>query len=71
MQRRPLHDDLDPLEAQELPVQRTLRSGHGERGQLLGVDDGEGGRRWLLVPYRTAARRAGPNPTAWWPATST
>jgi diguanylate cyclase (GGDEF)-like protein/PAS domain S-box-containing protein len=49
MQRRPLHDDLEALEAVELPVSRTLRAGHGERGQLLGVEDDEGARRWLLV----------------------
>jgi diguanylate cyclase (GGDEF)-like protein/PAS domain S-box-containing protein len=57
MQRRPLHDDLAPLTADELPVQRTLRGGGGERGQLLGLDDGAGGRRWLLVnaePLRDA-----------------
>ena len=49
MHRGPLHDDLEPLEAAELPVQRSLRSGSGERGQLLGLDDGDGGRRWLLA----------------------
>ncbi len=57
LQRCPLHDELEPLAADELPVQRTLRTGGGERGQLLGLDDGDGGRRWLLVntePLRDA-----------------
>ena len=49
MQRRPLKEDLEPLTSSELPVARTLSAGCGERGQLMGVDDGEGGRRWLLV----------------------
>ena len=57
MGRHPLHDDLEPLVPAELPGQRALRSGQGERGQLLGVDDVEGGRRWLLAntePLRDA-----------------
>jgi diguanylate cyclase (GGDEF)-like protein/PAS domain S-box-containing protein len=49
MQRRPLHDDLEPLTVDELPVQRSLRTGHGERGQVIGVDGVDGDRRWLLV----------------------
>jgi diguanylate cyclase (GGDEF)-like protein/PAS domain S-box-containing protein len=60
MRLGPLHDDLEPLQADELPVQRSLRSGSGERGQLLGLDDGEGGRRWLLAntePLRDALGR--------------
>ena len=60
MQRGPLQEDLEPLEAAELPVQRSLRSGEGARGQLLGLDDGEGGRRWLLAhtePLRDALGR--------------
>jgi diguanylate cyclase (GGDEF)-like protein len=44
-----MHEDLEPLEASELAVQRSLRSGRGERGQLFGLDDGDGGRRWLLA----------------------
>jgi diguanylate cyclase (GGDEF)-like protein/PAS domain S-box-containing protein len=57
LQLRPLHDDLQPLDAIDLPVPRTLRGGFGERGQLMGVDDGGGGRRWMLVntePLRDA-----------------
>jgi diguanylate cyclase (GGDEF)-like protein/PAS domain S-box-containing protein len=49
LQRGPLHEDLEPMDASELPVPRSLRSGRGERGRLLGLDDGEGGRRWLLA----------------------
>lgn len=49
LQHGPLDDELEPMEAQDLPVQRCLRTGRGERGQLIAIDDGEGGRRWLLV----------------------
>lgn len=49
LRRAPMHEDLEPLEASELAVQRSLRSGRGERGQLFGLDDGDGGRRWLLA----------------------
>ena len=61
LQRGPLHEDLEPMEAPELPVQRSLRSGRGERGQLLGLEDGDGGRRWLLAhtePLQDALGRA-------------
>ncbi|MEN9629510.1 MAG: hypothetical protein RJA10_2737, partial [Pseudomonadota bacterium] len=57
MSRRPLDDDLELLVPAELPAQRALNVGQGERGQLLGVDDGDGGRRWLLAstePLRDA-----------------
>ena len=47
--RTPVDDDLEPLAAEELPVACTLRSARGERGRVLGLDDGEGGRRWLIV----------------------
>lgn len=49
LRRHPLHADLAPLLALDLPVARTLRVGRGECGQLLGVDDDQGDRRWLLV----------------------
>jgi diguanylate cyclase (GGDEF)-like protein/PAS domain S-box-containing protein len=45
---QPLHDDLRPMALEDLPVQRTLRSGRGERGRLVGLHD-QGQRRWLLV----------------------
>ena len=49
MQRHPVRDDLAPLDVDELPVRRTLRGAGGERGQLLGLDGDDDGRRWLLV----------------------
>ncbi|MBL8333545.1 MAG: diguanylate cyclase, partial [Rubrivivax sp.] len=49
LDRHPAHEDLEPLEAAELPVARSLRTGQGERGRLIVITDGEGQRRWLLV----------------------
>jgi diguanylate cyclase (GGDEF)-like protein/PAS domain S-box-containing protein len=48
MGRRPLTEEMHPMSAEELPVQRTLLAGQGEWGQVIGLDDDEGGRRWLL-----------------------
>ncbi|WP_326538345.1 putative bifunctional diguanylate cyclase/phosphodiesterase [Pseudorhodoferax sp.] len=58
--RAPLRDDGSALPADELPAVRSRSSGEGERGRLIGIDDGRGDRRWLLVstePLRTAAGR--------------
>ncbi|HNU11990.1 MAG TPA: EAL domain-containing protein [Rubrivivax sp.] len=49
LQHGPLDDELEPMEVEDLPVQRCLRTGRGERGQLIAIDDGDNGRRWLLV----------------------
>ncbi len=49
MALRPLRDDLEPLHLDELPLQRCLSSGQGERGSLLGLADSAGQQRWLLA----------------------
>lgn len=57
----PLQEDMQPLATAELPVQRCLASRRGERGTLLGIADGDGRRRWLLVnvePLRDALGHA-------------
>jgi diguanylate cyclase (GGDEF)-like protein/PAS domain S-box-containing protein len=46
---RVLHDDGRVCKSAELPPARTLRSGQGVRGEVVGVRRPDGALRWVLV----------------------
>ena len=55
-----VREDMSDYPPGQRPAQRTLRSGHGLRGEVMGVQGPDGTLRWLLVntePLRDALDR--------------
>ena len=44
-----LHKDLTPVAAADSPPSRTLRTGQGVRGEVMGLEVTDGDMRWLTV----------------------
>ena len=62
--RRLVGPDGVPLQAEDLPAARTLRTGEPQTGRLLGMLRDGGEVRWLLVNTRPIRRAAGERPYA-------
>lgn len=59
LQRSPVDRALRTLSADDLPTMRRLRGACGDEPQVVGLDDGDGARRWLRVDTRCLADALG------------
>jgi diguanylate cyclase (GGDEF)-like protein/PAS domain S-box-containing protein len=56
---RPVRDDMSDYPVQEWPVQRTLRSGIGLRGESMGFARSDGATSWIMINTEPLADETG------------